>query len=315
MNSTPFSTQLITQTLTALPASDATPHDRALVLGGGGATGNAWLIGVVAGLFEAAIDVTRADLIIGTSAGSTATAQITGASLPQLFAETLAPVPTAQAAPRPSVSIPTRTGDQIGRIRKLIDSAQGPEDMRRKMGAAALDMVAATDGSWQSQWRATVAARLPDREWPQQPVLITAIDAASGEPVVFNRHSGVELVDAIAASCASGLPYKIGDRHYLDGGFRRSSENADLAAGYSRVLVLSPLGGRTLHPPEWGMQLATQIEELSTTGSLVETIVPDTEAEYMFGANAMNLSMRPAAAQAGFEQGKTLARRISELWC
>jgi len=51
--------------------------DRALVLGGGGATGNAWLIGVIAGLFEAGLDVTAADLIIGTSAGSTAAVQIT----------------------------------------------------------------------------------------------------------------------------------------------------------------------------------------------------------------------------------------------
>src|ERR1700744_462489 len=46
--------------------------ERALVLGGGGASGNAWLIGVIAGLFDAGLDVTEADLIIGTSAGSTA---------------------------------------------------------------------------------------------------------------------------------------------------------------------------------------------------------------------------------------------------
>jgi NTE family protein len=47
-----------------------------LVLGGGGSAGNAWLIGVIAGLFDAGLDVTEADLIIGTSAGSTAAAQI-----------------------------------------------------------------------------------------------------------------------------------------------------------------------------------------------------------------------------------------------
>ena len=54
----------------------------ALVLGGGGSTGNAWLIGVVAGLFDAGMDVTTADLIIGTSAGSTAPAQISGGDCP-----------------------------------------------------------------------------------------------------------------------------------------------------------------------------------------------------------------------------------------
>lgn len=315
MKSTPFSTTLITRSDTALPATDATSHDRAIVLGGGGSTGNAWLIGVLAGLFDAGVDVPSADLIIGTSAGSTATAQVTGASLPRLFEETLTPVPHAQAAPRRSTAGSARTADHLDRFRKLIDGSQGPVEMRRKMGAAAMEMAAATDGSWQSQWRTTVAARLPDREWPLQSVLITAIDAESGDPVAFNRYSGVEFVDAIAASCASNLPYKIGDRYYLDGGFRRSSENADLAAGYSRVLVLSPLGGRSLHPTEWGMQLATQVEELSAAGSLVEVIMPDAAAEYLFGANAMNLSMRPAAAQAGYEQGNALAQRVSDCWC
>ena len=50
--------------------------ERALVLGGGGSTGNAWLIGVIAGLFDAGLDLTEADLVIGTSAGSTTAAQI-----------------------------------------------------------------------------------------------------------------------------------------------------------------------------------------------------------------------------------------------
>ena len=62
-------------------------RERALVLGGGGSAGNAWEIGVVAGLFDAGLDVTEADLIIGTSAGSTAAAQITGGVRPpQLLA-------------------------------------------------------------------------------------------------------------------------------------------------------------------------------------------------------------------------------------
>jgi NTE family protein len=60
--------------------------ERALVLGGGGAAGNAWLIGVIAGLFDAGLDVTEADLIIGTSAGSTAAVLITSATPTELLA-------------------------------------------------------------------------------------------------------------------------------------------------------------------------------------------------------------------------------------
>jgi NTE family protein len=83
-------------------------------------------------------------------------------------------------------------------------------------------------------------------------MLITAVDAHNGEPVVFDHHSGIDLADAIAASCASGLPYRIGGNRYIDGGYRSNAENADLAAGYARVLVLSPFGSRSLQPLEWG---------------------------------------------------------------
>ena len=183
--------------------------------------------------------------------------------------------------------------------------------MRRRIGAAALDMDA--DGSGQARWRATVAARLPSQRWPERAMLITAVDAHTGEPVVFDRHSGVDLADAVAASCSSGLPYRIGDHRYIDGGYRRN-ENADLSAGYGRVLVLSPFGGRTLHPLDWGMQLAAQVDELRAGGSRVETIVPDSDSDHMFGANAMDPSLRPPAARAGHDQGRALAEQLTKFW-
>jgi NTE family protein len=199
------------------------------------------------------------------------------------------------------------------RLNKIIASAEDAADMRRRMGAAALEMDAASDGSRQTRWRATVAARLPSQRWPERTVLITAVDAHTGEPVVFDRHSGVDLVDAVAASTSSGSPYSIGDSRYIDGGYRRN-ENADLAAGYERVLVLSPFGGRTRTPLAWGMQLATQVDELCARGRRVETIFPDSNSEHMFGVNAMDLSLRPPAARAGYNQGRALARQLTEFW-
>ena len=148
-------------------------------------------------------------------------------------------------------------------------------------------------------------------------MLITAVDATTGEPVVFDRHSGVELVDAVAASCSNGFgvpPYRIGSSRYLDGGYRSNAENADLAIGYRRVLVLSPFGGRSLQPPNWGMHLATQVDDLRARGSSVETIFPDPDSEHMFGANAMDLSLRPAAARAGYDLGRARAEQLTEFW-
>ncbi|KQV06235.1 patatin-like phospholipase family protein [Leifsonia sp. Root112D2] len=306
MNTTLFSTQNFTPTT----------GKRALVLGGGGSTGNAWLIGVVAGLFDTGLDVTTAELTIGTSAGSTAAAQLAGATPTELFAATVAAVPAQRTGPVGSDRRPARPmADQLERFLQVIASSEDVADMRRRMGAAALEREAASDGSWQARWRTTVASRLPSQSWPQRLVLITAVDAHTGEPVVFDRHSGVDLVDAVAASCAGGgLPYRIGDKAYLDGGYRANAENADLAVGYERVLVLSPLGGKTLHPLEWNTRLAAQVDLLLAGGSRVETIFPDSDSEHMFGANAMDPSLRPPAARAGYEQGTALSEHLTDFW-
>jgi NTE family protein len=185
--------------------------------------------------------------------------------------------------------------------------------MRRRLGASALELDGADDDAGHARWRSTVAARLPRHEWPDQRVLITAVDARTGDPVVFDRDSGVDLADAVAASCASGTPHGIGHHRYLDGGYRRN-ENSDLAAGYARVLVLSPLGGRTRTPLAWGSHLAAQVDELRAGGSEVETILPDADSLAAFGTNLMDLSTRPPAARAGFAQGRAEAARLVEFW-
>jgi NTE family protein len=184
--------------------------------------------------------------------------------------------------------------------------------MRRSIGAWALENEAASP-SW-ARWRTTVAARLPSPLWPHRRLLITAVDATTGVPVVFDRDSGIDLVDAVAASCASSSAYRIGARHYIDGGYRSNADNADLAAGYERVLVLSPFGGRSRTPVGWGLHLAAQVDGLRAGGSQVETIFPDADSLAAFGANVMSPSARPPAAHSGHEQGKALAEQLNCFW-
>jgi len=303
--------------------SEATVHDAsqsnsrtALVLGGGGSAGNAWLIGVIAGLFDAGLDVTTADLIIGTSAGATAAAQITGARPTELFASILAAAPTPAPQRHSSGTVPNGQREGLERVTRISAASENAADMRRRMGAAAIELDVASNGSssdGSARWRAIVAARLPGQTWPQQRVLMTAVDAETGEDAILSRDSGVDLIDAVAASTSGGAAYRIGDRKYIDGGYRRN-ENADLAAGYQRVLVLSPLGGRTLHPLEWRMQLSAQVDDLEASGSRVETILPNSNSLEAFGDNMMDLSTRPAAARAGYEQGRALADHLPQFW-
>src|SRR5690349_19001 len=147
MNTSSASPLHATTTVSAEPGRG----ERALVLGGGGSTGNAWLIGVLAGLSEAGLDVTTADLTIGTSAGATAAAQIAGATPSDLLAAILAagsPPPSGAVGPDRGRGPKGPVADHLQRLRATIAAAQDAADLRRRMGAAALATEAASDGSW-----------------------------------------------------------------------------------------------------------------------------------------------------------------------
>jgi NTE family protein len=290
-------------------------HNVALVLGGGGAAGNAWEIGVIAGLADAGLDMTEiADVVIGTSAGSTAAAQVrSGVQAADLLASVLSPPmrPVGQNPERPP-SLPS--GTVFERMRAIGAAATSEADLQRAMGAFGLECDSIL-GPGAAQRRAIVAARLPRSEWPDRPMIVVAVNAHTGELAAFDRDSGVDLVDAVTASTAlPGLvpTVAINGTHYIDGGVR-SPDNADLAAGYAHVVVLSPLGGRSGTPPEGqfeglrrfpGMDLASQVEALRAQGSHVEVITPDADSRAAMGADLTNPATRIPAARAGCAQGK-----------
>ncbi len=285
------------------------------MLAGGGSAGQAWEIGLVAGLAEGGVDLVEAELVVGTSAGSTVAAQLTSGTSPaDLYAgilDEVAPSRPADVAPGPRRPSAATVG-YLGWSDAVIASARDAADMRRRMGAAALELEE-SDRAGHARWREVVAARLPSHEWPDRRVWVTAVDARSGEPVVFDRDSGVGLVDAVAASTSARTPHHVGEERFINGGYRRS-ENADLAAGYGRVVVLSPFGGRSRMPAAWRMDLASQVAELRAGGSRVEVLVPDAGAGDSFDANAMDPAARRPAARGGHDQGLALAASLADLW-
>jgi NTE family protein len=170
------------------------PERRALVLGGGGVAGIAWMTGLLAGLAEAGQDVTGADVIIGTSAGAAVAAQVgSGLPLDALFARQVGPA--LQAREIPAELDMEKLGAEFA---ELLTGATSAQDMQRRVGAYAL----AARTVPEADRLAAVSTRLPSPEWPARRILLVAVDAETGETRVFDRQSGVNLVDAVAASCA-----------------------------------------------------------------------------------------------------------------
>src|SRR5260370_25799562 len=169
------------------------------------------------------------------------------------------------------------------RMRAIGAAATSAADLRRAMGAFGLESDSALGPGAAGQRRAMVAARLPRPEWPDRLMIVVAVDAHTGELAAFDRDSGVDLADAVTASTAlPGLvpTHSINGTRYINGGVR-SGENADLASGYANVVVLSPFGGPNRTPPErgefeglrrdpeWGTDLASEIEALRNQRSRV----------------------------------------------
>jgi NTE family protein len=301
-----------------------TQKNLALVLGGGGAAGNAWMIGVVAGLAEAGVDLTElADLVIGTSAGANAAARVRSGTPPaELLAATLVP-PQARAAGQARPQSPARPMEAVfERMRTISAAASTAAELQRAMAAYGIESDAEFGPEVAAQRRAMVSSRLPGLDWPERPMLIVAVNAETAELATFDRNSGVSLVDAATAAISlpgAGPTHSIGGTRYISGGVR-SVDNADLAAGYANVIVLSPFSGRTgpLPPGQFeglrrppGADLASEVERLRKSGSRVEVITPDTESRAAMGINQMDLATRAPSARAGYAQGRLEAARLT----
>jgi NTE family protein len=270
--------------------------ERALVLGGGGVVGIAWMTGLLAGLAGAGQDVTGADLVIGTSAGATVAAQLgSGLPLDDLYARQVDPaLQSAEIAARVNLD---EFAAEFGRY--LRESAS-PRDALRAAGAFALAAVTVPE----ADRRAVIASRLPSHDWPARLVQLVAIDCQTGATEVFDAASGVSLIDAVAASCAvPGIwpPVTIGGRRYMDGGVR-SGDNADLARDAARIVVVSPLGVDSPLPTP--MPLREVIARLRHDGADVTVLSPDEASRAVMGTNPLDPATRALIAAAGRAQGR-----------
>jgi NTE family protein len=274
---------------------DLTVAERlALVLAGGGIAGIAWETGFLLGLNEEACCAARrlldADVVLGTSAGSAVAAQISsGTPLEELYARQLAP-PTYEMAPRVD----------IDELIELFEHAHDPStsipERLRWIGQHAMSAPTVSE----KMRRSVIEQRLPSHRWPDRRLEVTAIDVQTGERVVFDRNSGVSLVDAVAASCAVPVvwpPVTIHGRRFMDGGVG-STANVDTVSDVDAVVMLSPTPEPGLSP--FGRSLA---DELAEHPGRTLGIFADEYSVAAFGRNPLDPACRGPSAVAGREQG------------
>jgi NTE family protein len=273
---------------------------RALVLGGGGVTGVAWEVGLLLGLAERGVDLTGADLFVGTSAGSVTAAQVTtGVPLEKMFEAQVAGTTNEIAA-----SIVSRV------LLSFAVAGLWPGDRRKGrawLGRASLRAKTVPE----SERLAVIRQRVGTDEWPDKPLKITAVVAETGEFVVFDKSSGVSLIDAVAASCAVPIvwpPMTVNGTRYIDGG-ARSVANVDLAKGHDRVVVIAPItaSARRSHKPQ---------AQAAALGPGVRSLVvsPTDAALTAIGRNPLDPARRTPAAEAGRAQAADVAERVRAAW-
>ena len=214
----------------------------ALVLAGGGLAGIAWETGVLLGIQDVEPEASSRIIgppttLIGTSAGANVAAQLSvGIPLEVQFER--------QLDERTSeIYVEVDFDEFMANMAAAQSEATSPDDARSRVGAVARNAQTVE----REMRRRVIEARHPGLEWSDRDVRIIAVDADSGVPVVFNRFSGVSLVDAVEASSAVPGVWPVvplAGRHYIDGGVRTMA-NADIAVGFDPVLVLVPQVERT----------------------------------------------------------------------
>ncbi|HET9564753.1 MAG TPA: patatin-like phospholipase family protein [Mycobacterium sp.] len=276
---------------------------RALVLAGGGLAGIAWETGILRGIEDASAETARtlleSDVLLGTSAGSAVAAQLScGLNLDDLYKRQIKGV---SKEINPNVDIEDITELFLN---ALSDTDATTAQKLQRVGAVARSTATVSE----SVRRDVIAQRLPSHDWPDRDLRITAIDIGTGELVAFDQKSGVELVDAVAASCAvpgAWPPVTIGERRYMDGGVG-STMNLKLVADCDAVVVLVPSGKGA--PSPFGRDPAVEVDAFAGRSL---GVFADDESLYSFGPNPLDPACREPSARAGRVQGRRVAAEIA----
>lgn len=294
-----------------------------LVLGGGGLTGTAFHAGVLGALADH-LDARDAEIIVGTSAGSTAAALMRRGFPPRDY-------------------VPRMLGDPLseqgrailGAMPPLTDPQPASASTRRPASPELLKRVARRP--WRYRPTVALAAALPEgsrpvdpgatrlqalfADWPADPMWLIAVDLDTGQRVAFGRDATATVGQAVAASCAvPGYfePVAVEGRRYVDGG-AYSMLSLDLVAdmGLDLVIASAPLATSDWFAPDPGnaprvlmrAQLEKEARAVRAAGTRVLVVAPDRRLRAVMGTNSMVAAKRAPVAAATREYASSVFAR------
>jgi NTE family protein len=290
--------------------------DRTLVLGGGGEYYVAWYCGFIHGLMEQRVDLTVAEMVVGTSAGSYAGSSLLSGRFAQLRDEFdffgRFPGLFARLAPVTAPNASQKRAQQINFAVK-----DGSPETIQTIGRAALaaDNHLNGDGVERLAWLLTGDSKTG---WPLAKMFTTSNDCYTGERLVVHqsvaRKNGIPLVHAVAASSSlPGVigPTLLGQRFCMDGGISKTWAHTDLVAGSRRAIVITLTNGYE------GSLLSgiphnvyKEIAALEAVGTKAMLIIAGTPP----GVNLLDPKQIEPALKAGYERAKTEAPKIALFW-
>jgi NTE family protein len=302
-----------------------TPPD-VLVLGGGGVLGEAWMMGLLAGIEDATgFDLRECENFVGTSAGSIVSAHLVAGESPRRPASVASDGRTDEAG---SQTVEGLAGAALHAARRAgaWAAATGSAFAPLALG------LAAPGGAFM---RAAMLQRLPTprddlhrlRDRLKRSgarfdgrLRVAAVDKRSGRRVVFGSPGApsVSVADAVAASCTVPwlfAPVQINGREYVDGGVW-SPTNLDAApAGRgTHVLCLNPTASvvgshNLLRMVRTVARTAVSVEAMTLRrrGAAVQLVAPSAECAAAMGTNYMDPEPSARVIAAGYRQGLRLA--------
>jgi NTE family protein len=295
-----------------------------LVLGGGGVLGEAWMMGVLAGIEDGTgFDLRDCESFVGTSAGSIVAAHLVAGRSPRRPSAVGTDLALGAAQPVRGLAVAAvAAARRAGSFALSASSTFAPLALGVAAPGGALVRSLLLRGlprppDTLAQLRAQIersGARFDGR------LRVAAVDRRSGRRVVFGSPGapGATVGEAVEASCTVPwlfAPVQIGGHEYVDGGVW-SPTNLDAApAGRdTHVLCLNPTASlATTHTLLTVMRnvarSAVSIESLALRrrGASVRTVAPNAECAAAMGNNFMADEPRTRVLAAGYRQGLLVA--------